>query len=306
MIKPPALGEGSRVALVAPAGPVTAARIQRSFERCRAFGFVPVVARFARLRHGYLAGPDPSRAADMQQALDDPAIDGVWALRGGYGTMRILPDLDLSAVLERPKPFIGFSDNTGVHLALARAGLVSFHGPHAGFDSFPPWAMQAFERVVCRTEPAGELPASGTGPRTITLRGGCAEGRLLGGNLSLLAAACGTPFQPECAGTILAIEDVSEPVYRIDRMLTQLRQSGALDGVAGIAFGRFTKVRRMRDDLPLERVLGELADDLDVPVAAHLPFGHVARNLTLPLGCRTRLDADAHTLTILENAVEPR
>lgn len=304
MIKPPALTPGSRVALVAPAGPVTAARIQRAIERCTALGYEPVVSEIVRLRHGYLAGPDRNRASDIQAAFDDPDLDGVWALRGGYGTMRILPQLDLSALRERPKAFIGFSDNTGLHLALQRRGLVSFHGPHAGFDRFPRSARRTFERVLQEPLAAGILKPPRK-PKPLTLRPGRAEGRLLGGNLSLLAAACGTPFQPDANGRIVVVEDVAEPVYRIDRMLTQLRLSGALDGVAALAFGRFTKVRPMREDLPLERVLRDVADTLRVPAVAHLPFGHVPRNWTLPLGCRARLDADAGTLEVLEAAVAP-
>jgi len=302
VIKPPALGENSRILLVAPAGPVTTARISRAYERCHGLGFRPVLGESARLRHGYLAGPDPHRAADLRRGIEDPDIDGIWALRGGYGTMRILGDVDLSVLRDRPRAFIGFSDNTSIHLALARLGVVSFHGPHAGFDRFPRWASDAMMRVVGRAEAAGTLPGE-VAPRPRTLRGGSAEGRLLGGNLSLLAAACGTPFQPDARGAILFVEDVAEPVYRIDRMLTQLRLAGALEGLAGLAFGRFTRVRTGQDDLPLDAVLSGFAERLDVPAVADLPFGHVAMNWTLPLGCRAALDADRRTLSILEPAV---
>lgn len=302
MIKPPALVRGNRVALVAPAGPVAASRIRRAFERCTDLGYRPVLSEAARLRHGYLAGPDARRADDLQRAFDDPDIDAVWALRGGYGTLRILPHLDLSRMRERPKAFIGFSDNTGVHLALDRAGIVSFHGPHAGFDRFPDWTRRSFERVLGHDVAPGVLESSSS-IRPGVLRPGAAEGRLIGGNLSLLAAACGTPYQPDTTGRILLVEDVSEPVYRIDRMLTQLVLSGALDGIAGLAFGRFTKLRPSSEDLPVERILSDVARSADVPAVAHLPFGHVSRNWTLPLGCLARLDADAGTLEILEPAV---
>ena len=158
MIKPPALRSGSRVALVAPAGPVTATRVQRALQRCRSLGYEPVLAESARLRDGYLAGPDARRADDLQRAFDDPGIDAVWALRGGYGTLRIAPRLDLSGMLERPKAYMGFSDNTLIHLALQQAGLVSFHAPHAGFDRFPTWTRESFSRVLESPAPAGVLP----------------------------------------------------------------------------------------------------------------------------------------------------
>jgi muramoyltetrapeptide carboxypeptidase len=297
MILPPRLREGSRIALVAPAGPLAPERIDVALERCRRFGLEPVLGAAARGRHGvYLAGTDDDRLRDLQQAIADPDIDGIWALRGGYGTMRLLARLDLAPLLQAPKPYIGFSDNTAVHLAIHARGLVPFHGPHASADATE-LAEQVLLQVVRDPEPAGVLPVPADRP-ALTLAGGSAEGPLIGGNLSLLAAMCGTPAPPRGHGAIVFIEEIEEPGYRIDRAWMQLLLSRALDGVAGIAFGRFTNC----EDFDVE-LLRELAAPLGVPVLADLPFGHEPDNWTLPLGVRARLDADHGTLELLEGAV---
>lgn len=297
--RPSALAPGARVGLVAPAGPIADDRFEAALERCRFFDLEPVPGRSARLRTGYLAGSDEERRRDLQEMLDDPAIDAVWALRGGYGTMRLLPDL--SAPLS-PKPYIGFSDNTALHLWLLGFGCVSFHGPHAGGE-FTPLAIDCFRRVLFDPEPAGSLPLAAI-PQT--WRGGQAEGRLLGGNLSLLAALCGTPWQPDARGCILFIEEVGEPPYRVDRMLRQLELAGVTRGVTGLLIGQFTECETAEDDELERAALREFAERLAVPTLAGLPFGHVAENWTLPVGVRAGLDADAGTLSLLEPAVEAR
>ncbi|HKJ93068.1 MAG TPA: LD-carboxypeptidase, partial [Longimicrobiales bacterium] len=214
IIRPPRLRSGDRVMLVAPAGPVSGDRLSAALTRTRALGFEPVLGNALIRRTGYLAGPDDLRAADFQHAVDDPDIKAIWAVRGGYGGMRTLPRVDLGGMLDRPRAFIGFSDNTVIHLALARLRVVSFHGPHAGGDAATDATAECFRRVLWRAEPAGVLPA-GDGPAPETLVGGAAEGRLVGGNLALLAATCGTPWQVQARGCILLIEDVGEPLYRI-------------------------------------------------------------------------------------------
>lgn len=302
MIRPRRLAAGDRVALVSPASPVEDERIERAIARCRRLGFEPVPGGAVRRRVGYLAGDDAERAADLQRALDDARIAAIWPLRGGYGVMRILPWLDFSALVERPKAVIGFSDNTALHLALRKRGLVSFHGPHAGAAEFPEAAEASFRRTLCEAAPAGRVPCPDGAAEP--LRGGRAEGALAGGNLALLAATCGTPCQLDARGAILVIEDVAEPVYRIDRMLTQLAQAGVARGIAGVAFGRFTRIPRQEHDRPLRDVLLEWVRMLDVPAVAGLPIGHIDACCTLPLGVRARLDADAGTLDVLEPAVE--
>jgi muramoyltetrapeptide carboxypeptidase len=292
------------VALVSPAGPIGEERLTCATEQCARLGLVPIVGRAALQRRGYLAGTDAERAADVADAIRDRHVDAVWAIRGGYGTMRILDELDLSPLRRRPKAFIGFSDNTAIHLAFARAGLVSYHGPHAG-GSFPAFTEGCFRAVLFSEAPAGVLPVPADDVVT-TVAGGQAEGPLAGGNLSLLAALCGTPYSLDARGAIVFVEEVGEKTYRVDRALTQLRLAGVFDGIAGLVLGRFTERQSAAFDIPLEDVLGELALRLGVPCILGAPIGHVDENWCLPLGVRARLDADAGTLALLEPATAPR
>jgi len=305
-IRPPfrpvrALEAGALVALVAPAGPVAPARLAASADRVRALGFEPRIYPGARARNGYLAGPDRVRLDDIQSAFDDPAVDAVWALRGGYGTLRILDGLDLRRQTKDPIPFVGFSDNTAIHAAHAALGVVSFHGPHPGGD-FPPETEEAFRRVLQGEGPAGLLPVRRDDPPPRSLVPGTVEAPLVGGNLALLASLCGTPQAVRAGGCILVLEDVGEPVYRIDRMWNQLERSGLTHGLAGLALGRFTEPPQ-RDPHDPEPFFSDLAARLGVPAVIDLPVGHVAHNWTVPLGARARLDGAAATLSLVEPAV---
>ena len=298
--RPPALRSGSRVGLVAPAGPVTEERIESALSMCAQLGLEPVLGEAVRRRRGFLAGSDAERLADLNGMLGDPAIDAVWALRGGYGTMRLLRGL---LPPSRPRAYIGFSDNTAVHVRLLQAGLVSFHGPHAGGE-LPPLAEGCLRRVLFSAAPAGRLPLPATAPPPLTLVAGQAEGELVGGNLALLAALCGTPWQPSARGRLLFIEDVGEAGYRVDRLLRQLQLAGVLDGVAGLAGGRFTECGTAEDTVEVAATLREFAAELGVPAVLGFPIGHEPDNWTLPLGVRAWLDADAGSLSLLEPAVE--
>ena len=289
------------MALVAPAGPVTAERVEISVQRCRALGLEPIVYPAALERRAYLAGTDAQRLADLQSAFDDPAIDAIWALRGGYGTTRILSQIDTVGISTAPKAYIGFSDNTAVHALLYANSLVSFHGPHPGAE-FPPESFAVFQRVLFSAEPAGILEIRAQDPPPVTLRGGCVEAPLIGGNLALLGALCGTAQSVSADGAILFIEDVGEPAYRVDRLLVQLRESRVLDGVAGLALGRFSEVDREENELVMQ-LFTELAQQLEIPAVFDFPIGHVEHNWTLPIGVRARLNADACTLEITEAAV---
>lgn len=271
-------------------------------ERCRSLGLTPILGSSAHRRTGYFAGTDEERAADFQAALNDDSIDAIWALRGGYGTVRLLERVDFSVMREKPKAFIGFSDNTTLHLVLFNMGVVSFHGPHPGAD-FPDATRAAFERVLFNDEPADLLPLRPSDPAPRSVRPGSARGRLIGGNLSLLAAACGTDACLQARNAIVFIEDVGEATYRIDRALAQLYHSGAFVGVAGFAFGRFTDTPESENDRPVEEVLLEIADRLRVPAAVDFPIGHIEHNWTVPVGVMAELDATAATLRITEAAV---
>lgn len=308
MIRPPRLREGARVSLVAPAGPLAEGAVERAIERVRSWGWEPLLGEHAHGRTGFLAGDDEARAADFNAALRDPSNDAIWCLRGGYGTMRILDALDWGALAARPRPVIGFSDNTAIHLAIQRLGAVSFHGPHPATVDCNDFSRDTLLRVLSDDAPAGVLPfPAGSERRAETLTPGVAEGPLVGGNLSLVAATLGTPYAIRAEGALLFLEEVGESSYRLDRLFTQLRLAGVLDRVAGIVIGAFTEAPDADNPLmptPAE-ILRERLAGLGVPIAIGFPFGHVEDNWTLPLGVRARLDAHAGTLELLQAAVGP-
>ncbi len=305
MIRPSALPPEPRVALIAPAGPLSDEAIDRALGRVRDWGWEPVLGAHARGRHGYLAAPDAERAADLNAAIHSDAVDAIWCLRGGYGAMRILDRVDWAALARRPRPLVGFSDVTALHLALQRRGVVSFHGPHPAAEQFPPTAERLLRDLLTRPEPLGILPFPPTAPRAETLVAGRAEGPLVGGNLVLVAATLGTPYAIRARGAILFLEDVGEPTYRIDRLLSQLLLARVFDEAAGVVLGGFTACPDEGVDggPSVAEVLRDRLGRLRIPVATGFPFGHIPDNWTLPLGVRARLDADAGTLELLEAAV---
>jgi muramoyltetrapeptide carboxypeptidase len=314
LARPPRLREGSRVALVAPAGPLLERDdLARGEELCRALGFEPLLGRHAGARHGYLAGTDDQRLADLNRALSDESVDALWCLRGGYGMTRILDRVDFAAIRRRPKAVIGYSDITSLVNAIPlRAGAVAFHGPVA-WRPLTAFSRRHLERVLGSAAPAGACerppaPADVLVPRqgrVVTLRAGVAEGPLVGGNLTLLQCLLGTPFQPVLDGALLFLEDVNEDLYRIDRIFAHLRMAGALDRIAGAVIGHFTAMNRQTNDgaLGFDEVLDTYFGPLGVPVAYGLAVGHIEDQWTLPVGVRARLDAGAGTLTILDPAV---
>jgi muramoyltetrapeptide carboxypeptidase len=314
LVRAPKLGPGSRIGLVAPAGPLLERDdLTRAEELCRALGYVPVLGKNAYLRHGYLAGTDDERLADLNQALADPAIDAVWCIRGGYGAIRLLDRIDYEAVASRPKPVIGFSDITALLNAITRrAGVVTFHAPVAR-AAMPRFSREHFELVLGSARAAGRLKRLPAPPdvlvpqenRIVPLVAGTAEGPLAGGNLTLLHCLIGTPYFPDLNGAILFLEDVGEDLYNIDRILAHLRMIGALQSVAGVLVGRFTQLDRASRDgaLGFDEVLATYLEPLGVPVAYGFPVGHLEAQWTIPLGVRARLDAAAGEVDLLEPAV---
>lgn len=304
MIRPTAIREGARVALVAPAGPLADRAVDRAAERIVEAGWVPVIGKHARGRRGFLSGSDAERVEDLNTALDSPDIDAIWCLRGGYGTIRILDRIRWTGLKQRPRPLIGFSDNTALHMAARHVGVVTFHGPHPAVEELTPFSADLLRRLVTEPEPMGELPfPPGQSARTVVP--GTAEGPLIGGNLSVLAALAGTTHALDAAGAILFLEEIGEPAYRVDRLFTQLRMSGAFDGVAGVAVGAFSESPDEGEDgLPsITEILLDRLDGLAIPVATGFPFGHIPDTWTLPVGATARLDAGAGTLELLEPAV---
>jgi muramoyltetrapeptide carboxypeptidase len=262
----------------------------------RDLGWEPAVSTHALARTGYFAGDDEARAADLNQALRDARIDGVWFLRGGYGAIRVLDRIDWSALRGHAKPILGYSDVTALHGAIARqAGIVSYHAPTAR-TALSPFSRASLERAVIRGE-----DSCGVAERARVLRPGRASGRFEGGNLAVFAALVGTPYLPPLDGAMLVLEDVNEPVYRIDRMFAQLRLAGALRGVRAIIFGECTNCPEEADDgaRTLDEVLLELADWLRVPCLAGVPLGHVAEQWTVPLGARGEMDCDERRVSVV-------
>lgn len=307
MLLPPAIPPDGRIALVAPAGPLAPEAVDRAVERIEAWGWTPMLGEHARGRRGYLSGTDDERLADLEAALESDENDAIWLLRGGYGTMRILERIDWEPLVRRPRPLIGFSDNTALHLALHRRGVVGFHGPHPAVENLPPFTVAALRMVVTIPEPAGVLPFPADAPqRATTLCPGTAEGPLIGGNLSLLAATAGTTIEARTEGALLFLEEIGEAAYRLDRLLSQLRLAGILRDLAGVVVGAVNECPdEGKDGIPSpEEVLLDRLADLQVPVAFGFPFGHVPDNWTLPVGVRARLDASAGTLELLEPAVK--
>lgn len=292
--RPPVLTAGARVALLAPAGPLRGEEdLARAIGNVRTFGWEPVVGTHALARQGYFAGDDENRLADLNAALADPAIDGIWCLRGGYGTMRLLDGVDYAALRRRPKAIIGYSDISALHAAIGvRCDLITYHGPTARAE------LSAFSRESLRRALSAGGEPCGVAPEASTVRPGIARGPLAGGNLALLAALAGTPYAPRLDGAILVLEDINEAVYRVDRMLRQLMLAGMLSRCAGLVFGQFTNCSEESDDgaRSLDELIPETAAVLGIPCLARAPIGHVPDQWTLPLGATATLDTDAHAL----------
>lgn len=300
--RPPALRSGDRLALLAPASPVDREIFERGAAELRALGFEPVFDERALAASGYLAGPAAQRAAAFQQAWDDPAIAGIVAARGGYGSAQLLPLLDAARLRGAPKPVLGCSDLTALLAWLTTGrGVVGFHGPMlvnlaqgaAGYD------RESLLGCLMAAAPLGPLHP----PGVEALRPGTARGVLLGGTLTLLLASLATPFAfapPE--GYVLLLDDVGERPYRLDRMLTQLRQSGLLDAAAAVVCAEFPDCN---DDAGRDArsVCAELLADFPGPVLFGFPSGHTRGPvLTLPLGVTVTVRAEARPGLVVEEA----
>lgn len=304
-IKPKRLRDGDVVGLVAPAGPLrhAAEELDRAHHLMDILGLRVVLGKNIRKNHGYLAGTDAERAEDINDFARDPNVRAIFAVRGGYGTMRILDAIDFRALAAGRKVVIGFSDLTALLNAItSRTGLITFHGPVAG-HSIPARAVDGIRRAVMSTEALGELRV----PKIEPLANRRATGRLVGGNLTMVAALSGTRYAVPYDGNILLLEDVKEAPYRVDRMLTQLTLSDGFDKVAGIALGRFQDcVPRTDDDRPsltIEETLKECFDRVNKPMITNVGIGHMESQWTLPLGMLASFDGYAGKLVIAEPAV---
>jgi muramoyltetrapeptide carboxypeptidase len=304
MRKPRALAEGDRIAVVAPASPFERDEFDRGIDEIKQLGFVPVYDESVFARRSYVAGSPGVRAAAFRAAWDDPGIAGVIAVRGGFGSAQVLPLLDADAIRRSAKCFIGYSDLTAMLTFLTlTCGVVAFHGPmlekrlangEAGYD------RDSFRRAVCRPAPVGEI----TSPALESLRRGTALGMLLGGTLTQLLASLGTPyaFAPP-PGYVLFIEEVGERPYRLDRMVTQLKQARLLEHASAVVIGELVRCDEPNGGVTAHAVMADLFADFPGPVLIGLPSGHTSGPaLTLPFGVMARVVADSQPRLVVEEA----
>jgi muramoyltetrapeptide carboxypeptidase len=310
ILKPSKLKKGDLIGIVSPASPIAdLSKIDRGIRYLESLGYRALVGEHVSKTAGYLAGTDDQRVADLHAMFANRRVKAILSVRGGYGTPRLLPLLDYKLVARNPKILVGFSDLTALQLALwKRCSLVTFHGPMLGVDMVD--GMESFsEEMFWRMVTSAHKPVAMQfgGEEGITLCMGRSSGRLFGGNLSLLVNMIGTRYLPDFRNAILFLEEINEEPYKVDRMLMQMRNAGILKGVKAVLGGQFTDCVPKDPKAPSRQtaeLLKEMADLLRVPFLAGLPFSHLPRKMTLPIGLRVNVDADKRMLEFLEAAVE--
>ncbi len=304
----PALRPGDRVHIVSPAGPVVPELLERGIDRLRQWDLEVIVDDAVYQRRppfDYLAGDDQTRLNALLNAWSDPDCRAIICSRGGYGTMRLLPDIELETLISQPRLLVGFSDITALHLYIAGVGgLATVHGPVvkslARHDDDPHRSVDRLHEALFATT---ERPEPWTGLRTILP--GRASGPVLGGNLSLLVALLATPYAPCLDGAILIVEDVGEDDYRVDRLLTALRLAHNT-AISGLVLGDFSDCDGVYvASEQLDAFLTKLGAEFDCPVVANAPIGHGGRNVPFPVGVRAELDADEGTVSFCHHAATP-
>lgn len=302
MPKPAALRPGDEVRIVTPASPLTPDQTADGIRLLESWGLKVTLAPNIYAADGYLAGPDEARAKDLMDAFLDPNVKAVFCSRGGYGCARLMPHLDLNAIVQSQKLFCGFSDVTTLHLALNQMGFPTLHSPMLITLSVerPDWVIESLRRGLF-----GEDSLAVDHPAGETLIPGTVEGEIIGGCMILIADSLGTSYAIDTTNKILVLEDVDENPHRVDAKFTQLRNSGLLEKAAGIVIGEMTGTDERRDEKigswPWRQIVEDRVKGLKVPTIVNYPFGHMKTMLTLPLGIKARLDAERGTLTLLES-----
>lgn len=314
IVKPPRVRRGDLAALVAPGGHLSDAEIEKSVRNMESIGLRVKLGDNLRLARGNYAGTPLQQAQDLHAMFADKEVKAIWAGRGGSGGAQVLPHLDWRLIRANPKVLCGYSDVTALHLAMvARAGMASFHSPQA----ISTWSEYSREHLVAAImEPTPGKPVTAAKENVerglkqrefaeATIREGVAEGPLVGGNLSVLSALAGSPYVPSMKGAIAFLEDIGEAPYRINRMLMHLTLTGDLPSAAALMLGVFVKCNPPDSDpsLTLQETLVDRAWPLGIPSAMGLSFGHIAHQVTLPMGVRVRFDATERTIRWLEAAV---
>lgn len=315
LLRPSRLRKGDQVGLITPASYIDDDGLQKAVSNLEALGLRVVMGKHIRSLYGSLAGTDAERLADLHSMFANPDIRGIWCARGGYGAARLLEDVDYQLIRRNPKVLVGYSDITALHAALLQAaGLVTFHGP-VGSSTFTDYTLAQLHAVLFEPQESHLIEVASAQQeqaeadavyKTAVITGGQAEGQLIGGNLSLLASLAGTAYLPDIKGKLVFIEDIGEKPYRIDRMLTTLRQAWPLEQAAGIALGVFAdcEAKEGSRSLSLQQTLKDRLGDLGIPVCYGLSFGHIEHMTTLPVGVRARLDTSSMSLRLLEPGVQ--
>lgn len=304
MIIPKPLFPGARVALLAPASAVPEEKLQPALDYVRSLGMEPVVypSCYFVNRDGYMAATDAQRAEDIHRAFADETIDGIWCIRGGYGAHRLQPLLDADLIRANPKWFGGYSDVTALHIFFNQiCGMETYHSTMPSTEPNPDDYTLGWLKKALFGGLFGELQ-NPAGQPIQTLVPGTATGVLCGGNLSLAAASLGTPWEIDTKGKILFLEDIGEKTYRVDSMLTQLRNAGKFSDCAGIILGAWTDCPPEYPDRTLElpEIFEQLIAPCGKPVIADVACGHCLPTLALPMGRMCTLDADHRTITLAE------
>lgn len=305
-VRPPRLKEGDTIGICAPAGALRRREEVAEFtEVLNQMGFQIKVGENVYKELGYFAGSDEERASDFMNFVKDETVQGIFFLRGGWGCARILPLLDFDLIQKNKKVIMGFSDLTSLLNAITEhSGIVTFHGP-GGNSSWNDYSIDYIKQVTMDGNLVGFINKGADHP-ILTYSGGTANGTLWGGNLSVLVSMIGTPFFPKISDGILFLEEVGEEPYRIDRMLTQLKQAGVLDKCNGVILGSFRKCTAEEPDraFTLEEVFQQHFGDFGKPVFFGAQIGHTVNKMTVPIGGYAKMDADTGIFRLREPAVD--
>ena len=312
--KPAALKKGDTIGLVCPAySSFIKEDVQIAIESLEAMGFQVKQGDHIFDRYGYLAGKDEDRAADINKMFADKKVDAIMAMHGGWGCARILPLLDYKTIKRNPKIFIGYSDITALLLGIyAQTNMVTFHGP-VGSSSWNNFSVENFKSILMDGNAARMTNPVSKGDnlvqtenRIYTINPGKAKGRLMGGNLTVLSNIIGSPYTPDFKDAILFLEDVGEDLYRIDRMLTQLKLAGILNQLSGFVFGKCTDCPPSKGgygSLTMEDIFEDHIKPLKIPAFSGTMIGHIKDKFTIPLGIEATIDAEKGSIELSESAV---